>query len=271
MQMLRPYGWNSYGVMVLNKVNVLIMAGAPAGPELSPDNPDISRAMIALGGKSMLQWVVDALRASPSIGRIVAVGKVSADGLDGVVEAGDSLIGNMRLGLEAIGQSESVLIACADIPMLTPEAIDDFVSRAVPLDADMAYPIIPRAECIKNHPQLKRTYLKTGDGVFTGGNIMLLRPDFVSRNWQTIQDSYDARKHVAKLARMIGIGTLVRVMLGQLIPAVLRIVALERAASRMLGGKVAVVISSYPEIGEDVDKPSDLDAVRSILFPGNTE
>lgn len=247
------------------------MAGAPAGSELSPDNPDISRAMITLGSKTMLQWVVDALRASPSIGRIVAVGRVSADGLGEVVEPGGSLVGNMRLGLEAIGKCESVLIVCADIPMLTPEAVEDFIDRAAALNADMAYPVITKVECERSHPEFKRTYVKTGDGVFTGGNIMLIKPDFVSRNWQAIQDAYDARKRVAKLARMIGVGTLIRVILGQAFPGVLKIAALEHAASRMLGGKVAAVISSYPEIGEDVDKPSDLVAVRSILDSGNAE
>jgi hypothetical protein len=46
---------------------------------------------------------------------------------------------------------------------------------------------------------------------------------------------------------------------------VLRISMLERAVSRMLDAKVAAVVSAYPEIGEDVDKPSDLEVVRRIL------
>jgi hypothetical protein len=105
----------------------------------------------------------------------------------------------------------------------------------------------------------------TGDGVFTGGNIMLLRPDFVTRNWPAFQDAYAARKRIGKLASMIGIGVLARVILAQAYPGALKVAALERAVSRMLGGKVAAVISAYPEIGEDVDKPSDLAAVRKIL------
>ena len=39
----------------------------------------------------------------------------------------------------------------------------------------------------------------------------------------------------------------------------------------MLGGKVAAVVSAYPEIGEDVDKASDLNAVLEILRPTKTE
>lgn len=246
------------------------MAGAPAGPELSPADEKISRAMIPLGDRTMLQWVVDALRAAPSIGRIVAVGRVNADGLDEAIEPGDTLIGNMRLGLDAIGACESVLIVSADVPLLTAEAVEDFIARAVATDSDLVYPIVPKSECDK-HPELKRTCLKTGEGVFTGGNIMLVRPEFVSRNWQAIQGAYEARKHVARLARMIGIGVLVRVILGQAFPGVLRIATLERSVSRMLGGRVSAVISSYPGIGEDVDKLSDLVAVRKILAPGSAE
>lgn len=249
----------------MDRVNALILAGAPAGVELSPDNSEISRAMLPIGDKTMLQWVVDALRESPSVGRIVAVGRVQADGLDEVVEPRDSLVGNMKLGLDAIGPSEAVLVVSADVPMLTSDAVEDFLTRARQLGADMAYPIIRKADCEARHPGLRRTYLKTGDGIFTGGNIMLVRPDFVQRNWQAIQDAYAARKHVARLARMIGLGTLLRVLLGQVFPSLLRISALENAASRMLHGRVAAVIGAYPEIGEDVDKPSDLAAVRAIL------
>lgn len=241
------------------------MAGAPAG-ELSPDDESISRAMILLGEKTMIQWVVDALRASESVGRIIAVGEVAADGLDVVVEPEDSLVGNLKLGMDAAGGSDPVLVVSCDIPMLTPAAVDDFISRAVEVDADMAYPVVPKAYCGR-HPGMRRTYLKTGDGTFTGGNLMLIKPEFVARNWDAIEDAYAARKQIGKLARNIGLGVLVRVIVGQALPFVLRITALERAVSRMLGGKVAAVVSAYPEIGEDVDKPSDLAAVRKILAP----
>ena len=249
----------------MDRIDALILAGAPAGAELSPDDANVSRAMLPIGDKTMLQWVVDALRGAPSIGRIVAVGRVEADGLDEVIEPEESLIGNIRLGVSAIGPCEAVLVVCADVPMLTWQAVEDLLIRARELDADMAYPIIRKSDCEARHPELRRTYVKTADGVFTGGNIMLLRPDFVMRNWRTIQNAYKARKHVAKLARIIGLGTLLRVIAGQACPRLLRLAALEKAASRALGGKLRAVISAYPEIGEDVDKPSDLAAVRALL------
>ena len=157
-----------------------------------------------------------------------------------------------------------MLIVSSDIPLLTPEAVEDFIERAQKTGADLAYPIIPRSHCERRYPGLKRTYLKTGDGVFTGGNLMLVSRDFIAKTGRSA-GAYAARKQVLKLARMIGIGVLFRVILGQVIPQVLRVSVLERAVSRMLGAKVSAVVSAYPEIGEDVDKPSDLAEVRKYL------
>ena len=97
---------------------------------------------------------------------------------------------------------------------------------------------------------------------------MLVRPEFLARNWEAVENAFAARKRVWKLARMIGIGVLIRVITARALPSLLRISMLERAAGRMLGAQVAAVVSAYPEIGEDVDKPSDLEAVERFLEAG---
>jgi GTP:adenosylcobinamide-phosphate guanylyltransferase len=249
----------------MSKIDAIVLAGAPAGVELSPNDPDKSRAMVEIGSKTMLDWVVDALKASSSIGRIAAVGEVSGDGIDIVVKPADSLVANMKLGLDVLGSSGSVLIVSSDIPLIKPEAIEDFVARAVELNVDLAFPIINKEQCAAKYPQLHRTYLKTGDGIFTGGNLMLCSQGFFEHSWGAIARAYDARKHVIELAKMIGIGVLFRVIAAQVFPPVLRLSMLERAVGKMLDANVAAVISEYPEIGEDVDKLSDLEVVRSIL------
>ena len=48
--------------------------------ELTQGRP---KALLDLAGKPMVQWVVDALAASPNIDRIVLVGLSEADGLRG--------------------------------------------------------------------------------------------------------------------------------------------------------------------------------------------
>ena len=248
----------------MSKVNAVILAGAFADANMNPGKP-LSRAMIEINGKTMLQWMLDALRRSKSLDKIVAVGDVEAEGLDAVIEPGDSLMDNMKKGIDSLNSNDPVLILSSDIPLISSESVDDFLDRAISLDVDMAYPVIPKTYCEKRYPELKRTYLKTADGVFTGGNIMLLKPEFVANNWDTIASTYAARKHVLMLARIIGIDVLVRVLAAQVFPSMLRISMLERSVSRMLGAEVRAVVSAYPEIGEDIDKPSDLSVVRQML------
>jgi GTP:adenosylcobinamide-phosphate guanylyltransferase len=248
------------------EVDAVILAGAPAEPDMVPDGKIISRAMVQIGPKTMLQWMVDALKSSESIGRIVAVGEVSADGLDEVIKPGISLLENIMLGVGACDNDRPMLVLSSDIPMLTPESVDDFVKRALSSGGDMCYPIISKEACIAKHPGMKRTYLKLKEGTFTGGNIMLFSPGFLQKNQDKISDAYAARKKPLTLAGMVGFSVLVRVILAQtLFPSLLPISLLERAVSKVLAGKVVAIQSDYPEIGEDVDKSSDLKAVRGIL------
>lgn len=246
-------------------VNVVILAGAPADDGMTAESGYTSRAMVGIAGKTMLQWVVDALRGANCIGKIAAVGDVQADGLDYILPPGGDLVTNIKRGVEMLHSDDLVLISTSDIPLLTSEGVDDFVDRASKLGVDLAYPIISKSACEEKYPGLHRTYVITADGIFTGGNMMLATPGFLSNNWEVISQAYAARKHPARLARMIGWSTLARVLLGQLIPGVLKIDRLENAISRILNAKMAAVISDYPEIGEDVDKLSDLQAVRKIL------
>jgi len=215
----------------------------------------------------MLHWTVDALTNASTLSRIVAVGDVKADGLDIVVEPGDTLVENIKRGIDALeGGGERVLLVSADIPMVTSVAIDDFVERATALQVDFAYPIVRREVCESKYPQMKRTYLKTAQGTFTGGNVTMVTKSFVRDNWDMVSGAYDARKQVTRLARIIGVGLLARVIVAQALPWVLNIASLEAAASRVLQASVAAVISDFPDLAEDVDKESDMQTANAILL-----
>lgn len=247
------------------KVDVVILAGAPAG-ELFPEDRLRSRGMVPVAGKAMVQWVVDAFRGAGLIGRIIVVGAVSVDGADVILQPGESFVENIKRGLEALDSSELVVIATCDIPLLTPQAVDDFVSKARKADADFVYPIVPRTYVEKRYPGARRTYVRTMEGVFTGGNMVLVKPSFILQNWDAIEQAYKARKQVTRLARIIGLGILLRVVFAKIWPGLLRISLLEKTVARVLKCSVAVVVSAYPEIAEDVDKPSDLVAVERFLM-----
>jgi hypothetical protein len=246
-------------------IDIVILAGAPADPEMQPEGPPISRAMVPVAGKTMIQWLSDACRGASSVGRVVAIGDVEADGIDTVLSPRDTFLQNVMLAVES-ASTDRFLLCCCDIPMITPEAIDDFVIRALEADVDFCFPIVPQEDCMAKYPELKRTYAKTQQGTFTGGNAVLVDREFMRRNEKIIGDVYAERKNVLKLASIIGLPTLVRVLLAQIaFPGMLPIPVLEASVSKLLGGRVKAIVSHYPEIGEDVDKPSDLEIVCKVL------
>lgn len=246
-------------------VDAIILAGAMADPDMKPDDREISRAMIPVAGKSMLQWLTDALSSASSVSRIIAVGDVQAEGLDQVLDPLDTFLDNIMLGIAA-AEGDRVLITSSDIPLITPEAIDDFVTHALTTDADFCFPIIPKEDCMSNYPQLKRTYAKTREGTFTGGNMVLVSRQFMKRNEKIIGEVYNQRKNILRLAGIIGFSTLIRAFLAQIaFPVLLPVPKLEQTVGKMLGGKVQAIVTHHAEIGEDVDKPNDLAVAREIL------
>ncbi|MFZ5592589.1 MAG: hypothetical protein ACOY81_12390, partial [Bacillota bacterium] len=72
-----------------------------------------------------------------------------------------------------------------------------------------------------------------------------------------------ARKSPLRLAGLVGWGFLLRFLLRRITLA-----EAERKVSQLLGVEGAVVLCSDPEVGVDVDKPSDLLLVRRVLSPG---
>lgn len=267
--------------MSIYKVGAIVLAGAPPSPEMDPDGKLKSRAMVKINGKTMLQYIVDALRGSETVSSVVAIGCVEADGLDKVLEpvgnivdnincAVEELFGNKDSSLEVpndsnVGGVDSVLVVCADIPLLTPQAVDDFVKRAIDLQVDFVYPIVNKSACQGEYANMKRTYVKTGDGCFTGGNITLVKSDFYANHADAIARAFAVRKKPVALAGLIGYGILLRFLVGQIFPSVLRVSMLEESVGRMLGAKLKALVTNYAEIGEDVDKVEDVKAMCSIL------
>ncbi len=177
--------------------------------------------------------------------------------------AGESFLDNLLSGVAATacehtGASPNhVLVITGDLPLITSAAIDDFTDRALAADAEVAYPIIPRAVCEQRFPGGRRTYVRLREGVFTGGNAVVLTREFAARSKDLIGRLYTSRKHPLKLALLFGPRFSFNLVLGRL-----TVEALERRASAIVGARGRAVVSEYPELGFDVDKPEDLIVAR---------
>lgn len=245
-------------------VDAVILAGG--GLKEITEEKVLARGLIEINGKPMLEYIIDALNNSALIDKIVLViptkvelGKL-ADKVNGTVRSDSSLTQNLHRGIESLETRNLVLALSSDIPLVTSEAIDDFLKECQEEEAQVYYSVIPREVIEEKFKGVKRTYVKLKEGTFTGGNIFLFDPEVVKKNIQLIEEAYGARKSPLKLARILGFKFIFKLLINRL-----TIGELEERVSLLIGAKSKAVVTSYPEIGMDVDKNSDLELVRKVL------
>ncbi|MBC7324288.1 MAG: NTP transferase domain-containing protein [Moorella sp. (in: Bacteria)] len=234
-------------------VDAVILAGDKEG-----------RAMLPVGSQPMVSWVIEALRASGCIRRLAVAGppQLGAALPDGIplVPAGKTAVDSALNGAAAFAGTEWLLLVTADIPLLKPEAVRDFLERCRERSADFYYPIISRERNEASYPGVKRTYVGLRDGVFTGGNMVLIRTAALKSCARLGQEIVRLRKNPLALSRLIGFKFIIKFLAHRL-----TIAEVEKHFSRLAGIRGAGIISPYPEIGIDVDKDSDLELARRVL------
>lgn len=244
-------------------LDALVLAGGPPDPALTGGT--LPKAFASLGGRIMVEHVLAALRATPRIGRIALVGPLPfptavAARVDRPVRDQGELLDNLAAGLAALGGEAPVLALAADIPLLTVRAVDAFLDAALALDADVGYGIVPREDVERDFPGARKTFVRLREGVFTGGSLVLVRPQAFSRARDVIERAVRARKSPWDLARLFGPGTVLGLLAGTL-----RIADLERRVAALSGIRARAVICHHPEIALDVDHPETLAVIRHRL------
>jgi GTP:adenosylcobinamide-phosphate guanylyltransferase len=244
---------------------VVLAGGEDKGP-LREITGVAHRPLIELAERSLLNRTLAAMRAARRIERIALVGGEevtrAADRalFDVAAPACEEFADNILQGVEALGSQGQVLFSPADFPFLTPEALDDFIARAQDAQAALAYPIIRREDSEAKFPGTSRTYVRLRQGTFTGGNIVLAEVEVLRRCRDLVAQIFGHRKNPVRLAQVFGFGFVLRLALGKL-----DVAQLEQRAAQLLGARVAAVMSGYPEIGFDVDKPADLEDARRLV------
>jgi len=259
--------WECGGVGVGNRIPAVVLAGAPADAEMAEKYSIRNRADLPLAGKKMIQHVMDALAASPHVGDVCVVGDIQCEGASWIVPPAGDLVENLIAGVKALGEeAERALVVTSDIPMLTSEAVEDFIARCAETDADFSYAIISKEAAEKRFPGMKRTYAKLAEGTFTGGNIFLVSRECILENAARISELMAARKSVLRLARIIGFGFLVRALVAQVFwSGAMNLRSAEKTVGRVFKMKVKAVQTPYAEIGADVDKLEHVEFAENAL------
>ncbi|KAB2953025.1 NTP transferase domain-containing protein [Heliorestis acidaminivorans] len=248
-------------------MDAIILAASPNDSSLKKSHSASKEALIPIGSRPMVDYVVQALLESSKITRIVLVGPTEVEGLYKnnvlvqVIEGGTDHLDSLQKGLSKLANpSEKILVVAGDIPLLTAPALERFLLSCSDQEADLYYPLIRREDSELKYPGIKRTFVKLQDGEVTGGNILLFRRAILDRLVWKGREFIKLRKDPLGLAGLLGWRFLFSFIRGSL-----RIEEAQVRVSDLLGIRGLAIIADDPEIGFDVDKPEDLALVRAVL------
>ena len=238
---------------------VLILAGQREGvvDPLCEAAGVSHKAEIPIAGMPMLDRVIGALTDAGLADKLYISG-YSGSNLK-QVSNGKGPADSVALGLAEIDQYPCLVTTC-DHALLTADMVKNFIDGAKSAGTDISVGMATQTVIQAEHPETKRTYLRFSDEAVSGCNLFYI----ANKNglkaiafWQSVQH---LRKNPLKLAQKVGVTIGIKYALGRLS---LR-GAFDYAANR-IGITAAPVLLPFAEAAIDVDKPSDLDLVETIL------
>jgi GTP:adenosylcobinamide-phosphate guanylyltransferase len=244
----------------------VVLAGGPADElaALEPGAPN--KAFVRVGGVTLVERTLRALRASRRISRIIVVAPPQTHAGPALALAderradGTRITESLRSGLRDLPPDELVLVATSDLPVLTPEAIDDFIAHALRIDPDLGYGCIEQRVHLATYPQIPHTWARLREGTFCGAGLIVMKPRALPALERFLERLGAARKNPLALARIFGLDVMARLALRRL-----SIESAERRAAQLLGLRVRAIVSPYAETGINVDRVSDVALANELI------
>lgn len=252
------------------KVDVIILAGAKNQGALKACSQHEYEALIEINNAPMIEYVLYAVRMAKYVERVAVVGPTEAlrplvgKKIDFLIEDKGKIVDNIIEGLNVLQSNRKVLIITSDIPLISSDTIDNFIAECESINADVYYPIISKEANQCTFPDSQRTYARLREGTYTGGNIFIIQPKVLDNAAEFLRKLVIWRKKPIKLSQLFGIKFILKFVLG-----LLTISELEERVYKITGFTAAALIFDYPEIGFDVDKPSDLNLIEKYLKLAN--
>ncbi|MDD3072815.1 MAG: NTP transferase domain-containing protein [Eubacteriales bacterium] len=244
----------------MKPIYAVVLAGDSEDRKIKQGSVVANKAFLSINGCRMVDYVLDCYRGVKELAGVSVIGP-EAEFKDlndvTVIPQRDSLIANVKAAAAVFTDGWLLLSSC-DIPLVTPAAITDLLSRCQ--GADMYYPMVSKADCQRAFPDMERTWVKLADGEFTGGNIILIKSCKVALAADPAEAFFVARKSPVQLASLIGIPILAKLLINRL-----TVSELEKKMEKILGITCKAVQTPYPAIGTDVDKESDYNIISAQL------
>lgn len=208
-------------------VTALILAGKREGvvdPLAAGAGLD-DKCLVPVAGRPMILHVLEALSASPEIGRVLisasdhralrTLPEISAPHRQGrltIVPAQQKLSDSVLAALADL--QGAALITTVDNVLLTPGAISSFVAAAREPGTEVAVAFARRESVLDAHPQGQRRFYNFGDGAFSNCNLYWIGDAKALRAVEIFRGGGQFAKHPLRIVRAFGFLNLIRFRFG---------------------------------------------------------
>ncbi len=239
--------------------DVVIPAGGTIDADFAARIGSPYRALAPLGesGTPVLQHVVDTLRASGVVGKIVCAApdavQSAVSGVDAWLAAGDSGPQNILAGLRRVRPDALALVCTSDLPLMTPEAVRRFAAALTPAAA-VAVGMVRADAYTAAYPDAPpSTFAELRDvGPVTLAGLFAVRPAALFQRQALLDSLFGARKSQARLAGILGPRLLLAWAMRRL-----TLSALTARAEALLDASVQVADHADPTLAYDMDTAED--------------
>jgi molybdopterin-guanine dinucleotide biosynthesis protein A len=263
-----------------NLFNVVILAGGVNTISLYEGYVPGPKALLPYEGKASIEYVLDALDAVPNIGQICIEGPREQlqkalshrRGYDRLsfINGGATFLDSLIVGLKQFRSSRSVMFVTADLPLITPEAIREFITASSePQDSgeqSVHVAAVPRKFYTGPYLKFTKPFNRFRDIHICHGNLFIVDTDLLDNQdlRKRVTRMYNGRKSI--LSRLaFGWKIALTYLIGVDLLHILTLRYMAEFASRFLGVKIVPVLIPHPEVTMDVDEPKDYRFVRAEI------
>jgi GTP:adenosylcobinamide-phosphate guanylyltransferase len=249
-------------------LHAILIAGGRLPKELQPLASSRVKALLDVGGESLLSRSARAARGYPAIERVCAVGNsevaeaAKAAGCEYAPE-GETVIDNVFSAFNALGGKEhAYLIISPDLPFITADALAAFIAAAQASPAEIALATATGAAFLARFPGAPNRFERVDSGPLTLGSVFYLTGPALNSNIPLARDFFRWRKWPHRLALLLGLPIAFAFLTGKL-----RLAQLEARAAQLTGVEVCG-FPAPPELAYDVDNLANLRFAEELLRRG---
>lgn len=255
------------------KVTALIMAGKRSGvlDPLAADAGVSQKCVVPVGGKPMIEHVIEAvaqcdrigeirvvahdtddIRAIPSVGRLMSEGRL-------VFRPGAfNLVDSVFSGAE--GAAFPLVITTADNCLVTPAGYAEFIDKAIAEQTDAAAALARKEDVIAADPVGQKRFYEFSDGGYSNCNLYWIGNPEALRAAEIMRTGGQFMKYPSRIAKAFGLINLIRFYFGWGSKE-----ALFAKVSRRFGLKLSPIELSSGEFAIDVDERRSFGVTEKLL------